>query len=157
MPPAASTVYMRARLQYAMSSPARSGRRRVCSPRHKMSFHSANEGLNRTGRASHGVHFAALPEYLEDIARHDTGCRLAQQTRVQNAIGDAAGIMLLGLYSGKHLPGPAARSMLPASQLSGLSGSGLHSITRIARHTECKVHAGLLAAGPYKDSPLQLN
>jgi len=30
-----------------------------------------------------------------------------------------------------------ARSMLPASQLSGLSGSGLHSMTRIARHTEC--------------------
>jgi|TARA_B110000503_G_scaffold60019_1_gene95532 hypothetical protein len=32
--------------------------------------------------------------------------------------------------------------MFPASQFSGLSGSGLHSSARIALHTECKVHAG---------------
>ena len=35
-----------------------------------------------------------------------------------------------------------ARSMFPASQFRGLSGSGLHSSASTARHTECRVHAG---------------
>ena len=35
-----------------------------------------------------------------------------------------------------------ARSMFPASQFRGLSGSGLHSSASTARHTECRVQAG---------------
>ena len=35
-----------------------------------------------------------------------------------------------------------ARSMFPASQFRGLSGSGLQSSASTARHTECRVHAG---------------
>jgi hypothetical protein len=54
------------------------------------------------------------------------------------------------LYEYSPPPSPA-RSMLPASQLSGLSGSGLHSSARMARHTECSVHAGLHAVAARED------
>jgi len=73
------------------------GRSCYCSPRHNMPFDSRNEGSNCVSMT--------WPETgLTDFARHVTGCRLTQETRVQNALddADAAGNSSLSLEEGQE-------------------------------------------------------
>ena len=66
-----------------------------CTPRHRMPFHSMNEGSKCVSMTWRG-----LPV---DIARHITECRLIQETRVQMRVDDVAmGLTYIACQLSRH-------------------------------------------------------